>query len=334
MENLETLDAFARAVEHFQELFRVEPQLIATDLHPGYLSTRWAKRAGNGRPVVAVQHHHAHIASVMAENGLTEPVIGFSFDGTGYGTDGTVWGGEVLVADYGTATRVAHLAPVPLPGGDAAVLRPYRMALAHLWAAGVPWTPDLPPVAAADPGERAVIQTQFERGLNTVDTSSMGRLFDAIASLAGVRHRVTYEAQAAIELEALVAETATGCYRFDVPSAADPILVDAAPVVAAVASDVAAGADPGTIAARFHRGVIEMMAVVANTVRRRHGITTVGLSGGVFQNVTIANAARRRLEEAGFAVATHHLVPPNDGGLALGQAVIAAERSSEATSGV
>ena len=329
MENLETLDAFTRAVEHFQELFRVEPQLIATDLHPGYLSARWAERVANGRPVVAVQHHHAHIASVMAENGLTEPVIGFSFDGTGYGTDGTVWGGEVLVADYGTSTRVAHLAPVPLPGGDAAVLRPYRMALSHLWAAGVPWTPNLPPVAAADPGERSVIQTQLERGVNTVDTSSMGRLFDAIASLAGVRHRVTYEAQAAIELEALVDEAATGCYRFDVPSATDPILVDAAPVVAAVASDVAAGADPGTIAARFHRGVIEMMAVVADTVRRRHGITTVGLSGGVFQNVTIANAARRRLEEAGFAVATHHLVPPNDGGLALGQAMIAAHRPPE-----
>ncbi|MEA2057121.1 MAG: carbamoyltransferase HypF [Actinomycetota bacterium] len=324
MENLETLDAFARAVEHFQDLFRIEPQLIAADLHPGYLSTRWAKREANGRSVVEVQHHHAHIASVMADNGLTEPVIGFSFDGTGYGTDGTVWGGEILLADYTTSDRVAHLAPVPLPGGDAAVLRPWRMALSHLWAAGIPWAPDLPPVAVTEPTERAVVRTQLERGLNSVDTSSMGRLFDAIASLSGVRHHVTYEAQAAIELEALVNDTATGSYRFALRTAPGPTLIDPGPVVEAVVGDVRAGIDPGTIAARFHRGVAEMMVAVANQVRERHGLATVGLSGGVFQNVTIAGAARSRLEEAGFTVATHRLVPPNDGGLALGQAVIAA----------
>ena len=324
MENLETLDAFARAVEHFQDLFRIEPQLIAADLHPGYLSTRWAAREANGRPVIEVQHHHAHIASVMADNGLTEPVIGFSFDGTGYGTDGTVWGGEILVADYGTFNRVAHLAPVPLPGGDAAVLRPWRMALSHLWAAGIPWVPDLPPVAVTEPTERAVVRTQLERGLNSVDTSSMGRLFDAIASLSGVRHRVTYEAQAAIELEGVVNDTATGSYSFGLRTGPGPILVDPGPVVEAVVGDVRAGADPGTIAARFHRGVAGMMVAVANRVRERHGLATVGLSGGVFQNVTIATAARSRLEEAGFTVATHRLVPPNDGGLALGQAVIAA----------
>jgi hydrogenase maturation protein HypF len=323
MENLETLDAFARAVEHFRDLFRIEPQLIAADLHPGYLSTRWAKREANGRPVVEVQHHHAHIAAVMADNGLTEPVIGFSFDGTGYGTDGTVWGGEVLIADYGTFRRVAHLTPVPLPGGDAAVRQPWRMALSHLWAAGIPWAPDLPPVAATEPTERSVVRTQLERRLNSVDTSSMGRLFDAIASLSGVRHRVTYEAQAAIELEALVRDTATGSYRFGIRTGAGTILVDPGPVVEAVVGDVRAGTDPGTIAARFHRGVAEMMVAVADRVRQRHGLATVGLSGGVFQNVTIAEAARNRLEEAGFTVATHRLVPPNDGGLALGQAVIA-----------
>ena len=324
MENLETLDAFARAVEHFQDLFRIEPQLIAADLHPGYLSTRWAQREADGRPVVEVQHHHAHIASVMADNGLTEPVIGFSFDGTGYGTDGTVWGGEILLADYRTSNRVAHLAPVPLPGGDAAVLRPWRMALSHLWAAGIPWAPDLPPVAVTEPTERSVVRAQLERGLNSVDTSSIGRLFDAIASLSGVRHRITYEAQAAIELEALVNDTATGSYRFGLRNGPEPTLIDPGPVVEAVVGDVRAGTDPGTIAARFHRGVAEMMVAVADRVRQRHGLATVGLSGGVFQNVTIAAAARSRLEEAGFTVVTHRLVPPNDGGLALGQAVIAA----------
>ncbi|MCL1593275.1 MAG: carbamoyltransferase HypF [Actinomycetia bacterium] len=322
MENLETLDAFSAAVGHMQGLFRVTPQMFATDLHPGYLSGRWAERIADGRPVVRVQHHHAHIASVMAENGVTAPVIGFSFDGTGYGTDATIWGGEVLIADFTRFERLAHLATAPLPGGDAAVRRPYRMAMAHLWAAGIPWSLDLPPVAAASPEERRVLLTQLERNLNVVQTSSMGRLFDAVAALAGVRQEVTYEAQAALELEALADATDDDHYVFEVR---DPV-IDPAPVLRSVIRDTQAGVPVGVVAMRFHRAVVDMIVSVAITLRDREGIGTVGLSGGVFQNVTLTGLARRLLEENGFRVLTHRLVPPNDGGLALGQAMVASAK--------
>ena len=213
MENLETLDAFEQAVEHFKSIFRARPERIVSDLHPRYLSSRWAAEHADGLQHVRVQHHHAHIAAVMAEHGLDgrSPVIGFSFDGTGYGTDGAIWGGEVLLADYRGFRRLAHLAYIPLPGGDAAIKRPYRIALAHLWAAGVPWTPDLPPVDACPEAERRVLLRQLEAGINTVPTSSMGRLFDAVAALAGIRQTVTYEAQAAIEMEAFAEVSSVRC---------------------------------------------------------------------------------------------------------------------------
>ncbi|MEN8114504.1 MAG: carbamoyltransferase HypF, partial [Actinomycetota bacterium] len=323
MENLETLDAFTHAVGHFTDLFRIEPEIIATDLHPGYLSTKWARR--QRLPVVQVQHHHAHIASVMAENGVSNPIIGFSFDGTGYGTDGTVWGGEILVADYEGFDRVGHLSPVPLPGGDAAVRNPCRMALAHLRAAGIEWADDLPPVDCVSPSELDTLEVQIDRGINAVPTTSMGRLFDAVSALAGVRQVATYEAQAAIEFEALIDAAEGGSYAFAIADG-ERIVINASPIIAAVADDVRAGTPPGVIAARFHRGVAEMIIDVAGRVRDRTGLTTVGLSGGVFQNVTLTRAARAGLENAGFTVLCHRLVPPNDGGLALGQAVIAAAR--------
>ena len=199
------------------------------------------------------------------------------------------------------------------------------MALAHLWAANVAWREDLPSVAAAEPVERGALLVQLQRGLNSVPTSSMGRLFDAVSSLAGVRHAITYEAQAAIELEALVSGDAEGSYRFSVSGDAEPLRIDAGPLVAAIAADARIATPPGVVAARFHRAVVAMIVEVAERLRQHHGITTVGLTGGVFQNVTIASAARRRLEAQGFTVATHHRVPPNDGGLALGQAVVAAQ---------
>jgi hydrogenase maturation protein HypF len=204
MENLETEQAFERALDHLSGLFRITPEVVVADLHPGYLATQWAERR-YGSAVIKVQHHHAHIASVMAENGVApgERVIGFSFDGTGYGVDGAIWGGEVLVADYAGFERAAHLAYVPLPGGDAAVKHPARTALAYLWAAGLPWDPALAPVAALSDVERGVLKRQLETGFQTVPCSSFGRLFDAVAALAGVRQSVSYEAQAAIELESL-----------------------------------------------------------------------------------------------------------------------------------
>ncbi len=325
MENYETLRSFEAMVEHFQRLFRIRPEAIAHDMHPAYLSTRYAER--QDLPRVPVQHHHAHVAACMAEHGLSgeEPVIGVTFDGTGYGTDGAIWGGEFLIADYAGFRRAAHLAYIPLPGGDAAIRRPYRIALAHLWAAGLPWDEVLPPVAACPPVERRVLTRQLEREVNTVPTSSMGRLFDAVAALAGLRQTITYEAQAAIELEMQVDETTGDAYAFSLVRQGpdEPLLVDPAPVIEAVVADVRDGAPVGTIAARFHWGVAQMIRRVCEALRRETGLDRVALSGGVFQNVTLLGRTLDLLAEAGFTVYTHRLVPPNDGGIALGQAIVA-----------
>jgi len=343
MENLETLRAFERSVAHFQSIFRIEPEIVACDMHPGYLSSKWTRGevgpGGRGSPVqspnskVEVQHHHAHIAAVMAEHGLDgrRPVIGFAFDGTGYGPDGAIWGGELLLADYKSFTRLAHLKYVPLPGGDAAIRRPYRVALAHLWAANVPWDEKLPPVAACPPTERGVIRRQLERGLNTVPTSSMGRLFDAVAALAGVRQEITYEAQAAIEFEALAAGGIAEGYLFSLRGGADlhnsetglQLEVDAGPVVRAVAADVLAGVPTELVSAKFHRGVADLILQLSVWVREQTGLNRVALSGGVFQNVRLLGMAVEMLRRQEFEVLTHWRVPPNDGGLALGQAVVA-----------
>lgn len=326
MENLETLHAFETSVAHFQRLFRTAPAIIVADKHPRYLSSQWASRYAreHSLPFVEVQHHHAHIAAVMAENGLPgeQPVIGFAFDGTGYGDDGTIWGGEVLLADYASSTRAAHLQYVPLPGGDATIKRPYRAALAHLWAASVEWHEALPPVAACSATEQKILQRQLATNLNCIATSSMGRLFDAVAALAGVRQTVTYEAQAAIELEALAATNVHEPYNFALLDEA-PIKIAAAPLVRAVAEDVLARVPVAVIAAKFHHAVADLILQLALRLRAQTQLDQVALSGGVFQNVTLLDAAVHKLRAAGFAVFTHSRVPPNDGGLALGQAVIA-----------
>jgi hydrogenase maturation protein HypF len=276
-----------------------------------------------------VQHHHAHVASTMAEHGLDNsvPVIGVAFDGTGYGDDGAVWGGEVLVADYDGFQRFAHLAYTPLPGGDAAVRNPYRMALSHLRTAGLPWSEDLPSVAACAPGELRLLERQLDRGVACVPTSSMGRLFDTVASLAGVCHRVEYEAQAAMALENAAAAGADPAgYRFAlVPGdGASPMLADPAPVLAAVVDDIRAGAGAGSVAARFHNGVVALVREVCRAARDRTGLGTVALTGGVFCNALLTEGCQQRLTEDGFTVLRHHIVPPGDGGLALGQLMVAA----------
>jgi hydrogenase maturation protein HypF len=324
MQSLETLERFGQAVDHMQTLFRITPEVIACDLHPGYFSTRWAEEYAGGPPLVKVQHHHAHIAAVMAEHGLNgdTPVIGFSFDGTGYGTDGAIWGGEVLVATYRGFRRAAHLKYFSLPGGDEAIRRPYRTALAALWAAGIEWAEALPPVAVTSVIERGVLQRQLETGLNTTLTSSMGRLFDAVAALAGVRQVAGYEAQAAIEFEALVDESVADSYHFALSNGDAPCF-DAAPVLQAVVADLLAGAPASIIAARFHNGVADLILELSLALRRQEGLNQVALSGGVFQNITLLQRTVQRLRAAGFTVLTHRLAPPNDGGLALGQAIIA-----------
>lgn len=328
MENYETLGFFTQMVEQFAHTFRVQPEVVACDLHPAYLATRYAQEiAGQrGLPLIRVQHHHAHIAACMAEHGLdgTHPVIGVALDGTGYGPDGTIWGGEFLVADYGAFRRAAHLKAMPLPGGDAAIRRPYRMALAYLWAAGLPWDEDLPPVAACPATERAVLRRQLERNLNVVATSSAGRLFDAVAALAGVCQEVNYEAQAAIEFEGLAALSPEGGpYNFALDCPDGTWIVDPAPVLHAALADVRAGVPAGAIAVRFHHGLAQAIAAVCGRLREELGLNEVALSGGVFQNVTLLGCVLALLQEAGFTVYTHRLVPPNDAGISLGQALVA-----------
>ncbi|MFB7555803.1 carbamoyltransferase HypF [Streptomyces brevispora] len=329
MDDLSTVDALTRTEKHLEDLTGVAPARLVTDRHPGYHSTGWARAHAAGRPVRTAQHHHAHIASVMAEHGLgaDESVIGVAFDGTGHGDDGAAWGGEVLVAGYASYRRAAHLGYVPLAGGDASVLRPYRMALAHLHAAGVPWDEDAPAVRACPPEERDVLAHQFTTGFGCVPTSSMGRLFDAVASLTGVRHVVAYEAEAAMELEGLARTAGTeGGYRFGIRpgTGREPAIADPGPVIRAVVSDVRAGIPAAQIAARFHTSVAALVTELADRCRASTGLDTVALGGGVFQNAVLLEATQLGLTDRGFTVLRPRLLPPNDGGIALGQLMIAA----------
>ena len=325
MANLETLAAFDAARDHLQRLFRIEPKIIACDKHPGYLSTDWARRfaAQHRLPLVQVQHHHAHIAAVMAEHRLdgAQPVIGVCFDGTGFGDDGAIWGGEIFVADYKDYRRISHLAYVPLPGGDTAIKKPYRMALAHVWAAGLAWDEALPCVAACSTNERRVLAQQLRTNVNCVPTSSMGRLFDAAASLMGVQQFATYEAQAAIEMEALADEAVQAAYAFELDA---NLLIDPAPVLQAIVADVSAGVAASVMAAKFHQAVADVVLRLCLHLRESEQLNTVALSGGVFQNVLLLRHTVERLRTQHFDVLIHKRVPPNDGGLALGQAAVAA----------
>ncbi|MEJ7628452.1 MAG: carbamoyltransferase HypF [Nocardioidaceae bacterium] len=334
MDDVATVEAFDATERHLELLTGVRPTTLVCDDHPGYRSTRWAAANSADRPVVSVQHHHAHVASVMGEHGLdgSTPVIGFAFDGTGYGPDHAIWGGEVLIADYKGFRRFAHLAYVPLAGGDASVERPYRMALSHLRASGIAWAPDLPPVQACPAEELAVLEHQLTTGFGCVDTSSMGRLFDAVASLTGVRHVASYEAEAAMSLESAADESSgAGDYALTFGRGEDgAVTVDPSPVLAAVVRDVRAGLPVGGIASRFHSAIAQMVVAVALQVRDSQaagtGLNTVALGGGVFQNARLLTECLRGLREHGFEVLAPRRVPPNDGGLALGQVLVASAR--------
>ncbi|MEV5834843.1 carbamoyltransferase HypF [Nocardia sp. NPDC052112] len=323
MDDLATLRAFDTARSHLEELTCVHPTQLAADAHPGYRSTAWARSHADDRPVRTVQHHHAHLAAVMGEHGIdaNETVLGIAFDGTGYGPDGAVWGGEVLVAGYKGYRRMAHLSYVPLAGGDLSVRKPYRMALSHLRAAGIEWSPGIASVDACPAAERAVLEHQFDTGLGCAPTSSMGRLFDAVASLAGVRHVVDYEAQAAIELEGLArgARGAAGRYRFAWHDG-DPAQVDPAPVLADVVADAAGGIPPAVIGARFHAAVADLVHDAAQRFAAPESV--IALSGGVFQNALLLSSCTRLLRHDGFRVISHRRLPPNDGGIAFGQLLV------------
>ncbi len=330
MESLETLQEFDRSTESLGDLYGARAAALATDCHPGYATRSWATRNAAGRPVLAVQHHHAHVVSLLAEHGrLGELAVGVAFDGTGFGTDGTIWGGELLAlgADPTVFERAGHLRPMPLPGGDAAVRTPSRVALAYLDACGLGWDPALPPVAATSAAELSVLRQQLDRGLGCVPTTSMGRLFDAVSSLLGVRHQVSFEAQAAIELEAAAERALTtggGAETFPRFCVRRGGVMDAAPVLGQLAEGVRAQRPVDELALAFHHAVADVVLRACLLAAVPRGISVVGLTGGVFQNAVLLRLCRQRLRWAGFDVISHHVVPPNDGGLALGQAAVAA----------
>ena len=322
LENAETLQSFTEGISHFSRLFDITPQVVAHDLHPEYLSTKYALDL-DGVDLVAVQHHHAHIASCLADNGADGPVIGVAFDGTGYGTDGTIWGGEFLIAGLAGFTRAGHLTPVPMPGGAAAVRQPWRMAAAYLDAAGLD-------VAGLDVAQRNAarwdaIVSMARRRVNAPLTSSAGRLFDAVAAILGFRDEISYEGQAAIELEQIADPDEAGAYRTRTETG-EPFRARGADLVGAAAAELAAGVPREIIAARFHNGLAALIQAGCVLLRERHGLSTVALSGGVFQNTLLLQRTVSRLEAHGFTVLLHSRVPCNDGGISLGQAVVVAAR--------
>ncbi len=333
VEHLPTRAALTHAAEHFMRLFRARPERVVCDLHPGYLSAQWAESFARAHdvPLIRVQHHHAHIAACLAEHGFSPEtrVIGVSFDGTGYGSDGAIWGGEVLIANARTFERFAHLRYVPLPGGDAAIRKPYRAALAHLWASGIAWEEDLPCVRACAPQERAILRQQLERNIHCVPTSSAGRLFDALAALLGFAPEVSYEAQAAIELESAAWEAQddlppylNACLWSDTAPA---LQLDPAPLFAHVIRDWRAGVAISHIARRVHATLAAWIVETCERARHATQLTHVVLSGGVFQNTLLLSFTMRALRAREFAVYLPRQVPINDGGLALGQVWVAGQ---------
>jgi hydrogenase maturation protein HypF len=320
LENYETLRAYEEGIAHFAQLFDITPELVAYDPHPEYLSTKYAVELAEERdlPLVGVQHHHAHIASCLADNAWEAPVIGVAFDGTGYGADGTLWGGEFLVADLTVFERAGHLRPVPLPGGAAAIREPWRMAAAY----GVPGDLD---VARRNADRWDSLVALARAGTGSPPTSSAGRLFDAVAAVLGVRDRVDYEGQAAIELEQRADPRERGTYPVGIEDGR-PFVVSGADLVVAVVRDLTGGVPVPRIAARFHNAVAGLIVAGAARLRETTGLATVALSGGVFQNVLLLERTVAGLEGEGFVVLTHHRVPPNDGGISLGQAAVASSR--------
>lgn len=327
LENLETMEFFRDTLGHLKRFFRVSPVAVAHDLHPNYLSTRFALEESGLRPI-GVQHHHAHIASCMADNGLDGRVIGVAFDGTGYGTDGKIWGGEFLVCDFAGFERRGHLRYVPLPGGDNAVRQPWRSALAYLEAAFGSGAASLPLPLFRDvaPKRVAFVNTMIAKRIQVIETSSCGRLFDAVASILGIRHEVTYEGQAAMELEA-VASNDSMTYPFEL-SGGEPFEIDLRGTIRAVVNDVLQNMQEPIISARFHATLSQIVVDSCVRIRESDGLHRVCLSGGTFQNLRLLEHSVTGLRESGFEVFIHHRVPPNDGGLSLGQAVIANQRLS------
>ncbi|HEY6935795.1 MAG TPA: carbamoyltransferase HypF, partial [Terriglobales bacterium] len=328
LENLQAHCFFEEAIAHLERVLEIQPQAVAHDLHPDYFSTLWARKE-KGLPLVAVQHHHAHIASCMGENGLDGRVIGIALDGTGYGTDGCIWGGELLLADYRGFERAGHLEYVPMPGGEAAVREPWRMAVSYLYRHfGRDFLHlQIPFVKRLDPGKLKVLLQAVERHINSPLSSSCGRLFDAVAALAGIRQQVNYEAQAAIELEmAMDSGNDQPGYAMEIVEENGQLIIRTRRLFTELISDLEKSRASGIISARFHFGLVDALARAAEILRRRTGLERVCLSGGSFNNRFLLEHLRADLRTAGFQVFTHAEVPAGDGGLSLGQALVAAHR--------
>jgi hydrogenase maturation protein HypF len=324
LENLTTLDFFKLTVAHLERILEIQPEFIACDMHPDYLSTRYAKEQTQ-IPIIEIQHHHAHIVSCMAEHKLEGAVIGLAFDGTGYGSDGTIWGGEVLVAEAKQFERVAHLAEVPMPGSSAAIKEPWRMALSYLRATFGDNFQELclPVLKQIEAQKINIIVEMMEKGVNCPQTSSLGRLFDAVAAITGIRQRVNFEGQAAMELEMLAGGHNDSIYDIQWTSQA-PIKILPQTIIRGVVQDIQNGMTPGDISIKFHQTLMVLFSEICVTIRRRHDLNRVVLSGGCFQNSLLLKGLIGQLEAQYFEVFAHQQVPANDGGIALGQALVAA----------
>jgi hydrogenase maturation protein HypF len=326
--------AFEETVGSLSSLLQIQPTRIVCDLHPDYLSSVYA--AQSGLPVSTVQHHHAHLAACMAENRLDGDVIGLIFDGTGFGADGTLWGGEILVGGYGHFVRAGHFLPARLPGGDAAVREPWRMALAYLYQAlGVRAFSSGHSIAAGlTDNEKSLFSVMLERGVNAPWSSSCGRLFDAVAALIGIRRNVSYDGQAAIELEALAElverDSVFSSYPYsliDASASDSPFQIDFRPMFPLIIADLDTGVLPAQIAWHFHCTVASASVTACIKCAERFALDRVVLSGGVFQNRLLTEMIYSALEQHGFIVHTHRLTPPNDGCISLGQAAVAGYRT-------
>jgi hydrogenase maturation protein HypF len=311
-------------VDHLQRILEINPEIIACDLHPDYLSTRFAQEQ-EGIRKIQVQHHHAHIVSCMAEHQLEGAVIGLSFDGTGYGTDGAIWGGEVLIAEVKQFERAAHLAYVPMPGSAAAIKEPWRLAVSYLHDAfgDAFWDLALPVLKQNDSQKLKIMVEMIQKDINCPQTSSLGRLFDGVAAIVGIRNRVNFEGQAAMELEMLAAGDIDSIYDFEW-SAGEPIQILPAPIIRGVVQDVQNGLSIAEIGIKFHKTLIALFTEICLAVRRDFDLNRVVLSGGCFQNSILLTGMTHELASRDFEVFAHQRVPTNDGGIALGQAVVAA----------
>jgi hydrogenase maturation protein HypF len=328
LENYETLNSFETGIEHFKNLFRITPELIAADLHPDYLSSKYAVERSEALalPLIRVQHHHAHLAACLVDNGWDsdESVIGLTFDGTGLGLDNVIWGGEVLIGNYRAFSRRFHLSELPLPGGDSAIRHPSKIALAYLLASGLDYPETLAPATSLCYEERTVLRSQIEHKINTPLTTSMGRLFDAVSAMIGIRQAATYEGQAAIELEAICDPSEPDAYT--IPFDGDTILIK--PLLEQILQDWSSSIPQTAISARFHNGLARLSVELCKQIRSETSLETVALSGGVWQNMTLLTKTLALLRQEGFHPLIHRQVPTNDGGISLGQVMIANKQIS------